>query len=29
MIPNNEWLDEHFAAGDRGPVELFMDAYKS
>ena len=29
MIPNDEWLDQHFATGDRGPVELFMDAYKS
>jgi Fe-S-cluster containining protein len=28
MIPNDEWLDERFAKGDRGPVELFMDAYK-
>ena len=29
MIPNDEWLDQRFATGDRGPVELFMDAYKS
>jgi len=26
MVPNTEWLDEHFAQLDRGPVELFMDA---
>ena len=26
MVPNTEWLDEHFAMLDRGPVELFMEA---
>ena len=26
MIPNTEWLDENFAAADRGPVELFLEA---
>ncbi|HEX6025008.1 MAG TPA: YkgJ family cysteine cluster protein, partial [Solirubrobacter sp.] len=29
MIPNDEWLDARFEQGDRGPVEIFMDAYRS
>jgi Fe-S-cluster containining protein len=27
MVPNDKWLDEHFAQVERGPIQLFMDAY--
>ncbi|MBE2319624.1 YkgJ family cysteine cluster protein [Solirubrobacter sp. CPCC 204708] len=27
MIPNTEFLDQHFARAARGPVEIFMDAH--
>jgi Fe-S-cluster containining protein len=27
MIPNTEWLDNHFATIERGPVEIFMDTF--
>jgi Fe-S-cluster containining protein len=27
MELNQEWIDEHVGAGDRGPVEIFMNAY--
>jgi Fe-S-cluster containining protein len=28
MELNQEWIDEHLAEGDRGPVETFMSAYE-
>jgi len=28
-VPNTEWLDDHFARAERGPVEIFMEAYES
>jgi Fe-S-cluster containining protein len=28
MELNQEWIDEHVGTGDRGPVEIFMNAYQ-